>query len=58
MINDIYYVVVRSYEFDHEVKRLGGMGLQKAQKVEAGININLGDDYYTEIVTESGVSDE
>lgn len=48
---DDHWVEIVSYSDDKVVRRMGPMGRHKANKVDAGVNINLNhDDYYTRVV--------
>lgn len=47
---DNFYVQVKEEDTGKVVKELGPMSERKAVKVAAGIDINLSDDYFTEIV--------
>ena len=45
-----FYVQVKEADTAKVVKELGPMSVSKAIKVADGIDINLSDDFYTEVV--------
>ena len=45
-----FYVQVKDYETDTVQKELGPMSENKAVKVANGMDINMSEDYYTEVV--------
>jgi hypothetical protein len=45
-----FYVQVKNAETDEVVKELGPMSENKAVKVAGGMDINMSDDFYTEVV--------
>ena len=47
---DKFYVQVKEEDTNKVVKELGPMSESEAIKVAGGIDINLSDDFYTEIV--------
>ena len=47
---DNFYVQVKEEDTEKVVKELGPMSEHKAEKVAAGMSINMSDDYYTEVV--------
>ena len=51
-----FYVKVKNITTNEVVKELGPMSERKADKVADGIEINMSDDFYTEIVKRSGKS--
>ena len=53
----MYYVEIVAYEDDEVASRMGPMSERKANKVDAGANINLNhEEYYTRIVQEGDES--
>ena len=49
-IMENFYVQVKSVETDDIVKELGPMNERKAVKVAAGMDINMSEDFYAEVV--------
>jgi hypothetical protein len=49
-MSETFYVQVKSISTDEVVKELGPMSERKACKVADGMDINMSDDYYTEVV--------
>ena len=47
---DNFYVQIKEEDTRKVIKELGPMSGHKAEKVAAGIDINLSDDFYTEII--------
>lgn len=47
---DNFYVQVKNVETDEVVKELGPMSERKAIKCAAGMDINMAEDFYTEVV--------
>jgi len=47
---DNFYVQVKNCETDEVLKELGPMSERKAVKVADGMDINMSEDFYTEVV--------
>ena len=48
-----YYVIIKEFNKEEEVKRMGPMDERKASKVEAGVSINLNHEHYYTVIEEA-----